>query len=80
MTIPELKPAAVDKVATIDEDRTEARVRQLPDTLATVQCNGVHLPDVMCRKLAVNVWVINSILGHVYRRFCLFFPVSIYYL
>jgi hypothetical protein len=47
---------------------------------ATMQCNGDHLPDVICRKLACNVWVINSILGHFYRRFRLFFPVSIYYL
>jgi hypothetical protein len=59
---------------------TEARVRQLPDTLATMQCNGGHLPYVICRKLAGTVWVINSILGHIYRRFRLFFPVSIYYL
>jgi hypothetical protein len=45
-----------------------------------MQCNGGHLPDVICRKLACNVWVVNSILGHIYRRFRLFFPVSIYYL
>jgi hypothetical protein len=59
---------------------TEARVRQLPDTLATMQCNGGHLPVVICRKLACNVWVIlaNSLLGHIYRRFRLFFLVSIY--
>jgi hypothetical protein len=59
---------------------TEARVLQLPDILATMQCNGCHMPDVICRKLACNVWVINSILGHIYRRFRLFFPSSIYYL
>jgi hypothetical protein len=63
MTVPELKPAIVDELA---------------DTLATMQCNGGHLPDVIYRKLACNVWVINSILGHIYRRFRLFFPVSIY--
>jgi hypothetical protein len=45
-----------------------------------MQCNGGHLPDVICRKLSCNVWVINSILGHINRRFRLFFPISIYYL
>jgi hypothetical protein len=45
-----------------------------------LQCNGGHLPDVICRKLACNVWVINSVFGHIYRRFPLFLPVSIYYL
>jgi hypothetical protein len=40
-----------------------------------LQCNGGHLPDVICRKLACNVWVINGILGHIYRRFRLFFSV-----
>jgi len=36
MTIQELQQAIVDKVATIDDGPTEVRVRQLPDTLATM--------------------------------------------
>jgi hypothetical protein len=62
MTIQELK---VDKVATIDEDLRRYRYGNFQTRLQ--QCTDVNrgrLPDVICRKLACNVWVINSILGH----------------
>jgi hypothetical protein len=78
MTIPELTPAIVDEVAAIDEDIRRRVYGNYQTRLQ--QCNGGHLPDVICGKLACNMWVINSILGHIYRRFRLIFPVSAYYL
>jgi len=81
MTIQELKQATVDKVAAIDEDlwrrvygNFQIRLQQRTDV------NGGHLPDVIFRKYACNLWGINSILGCIYRWFRLFFPASIYYL
>ena len=81
MTMQELKQAIVDKVAATDEDlrrhvygNFQTRLQQCIDV------NRGHLPDVIFRKLACNLWVINSILEPIYRRFRLFFPVSIYYL
>ena len=81
MTIQELKQAIVDEVAAIDEDlrrrvygNFQIRLQQCIDI------NRGYLPDVMLRKYACNLWVINSIFGGIYRRFRLFFPISIYYL
>ena len=80
MTIHELKQAIVDEVAAIDDVRRcvygnlQTRLQQCIDV------NGGHPPDVIFRKSAFNLWVINSILGRICRRFRKFFPVSIYYL
>jgi len=79
VTIQELKQAIVDEIAAIDEDLR----RRVYDNFQTrlqqcIDLNGGHLPDV--QKIASNLWVTNSILGLIYRRFRLFFPVSIYYL
>jgi hypothetical protein len=80
-TIPELKQAIVDEVAAIDEDLRRRVYGNFQTRLQKcIDVNGGHLPDVICRKLACNVWVINSILEHIYRLVRLFFPLSIYYL
>jgi len=81
MTIQELKQAIVDEVAAIDEDLRRCVYGNFQTRLQQcIDVNGGHLPDVIIRKQACNLWVINSILGRIYRRFRLFFPVYIYYL
>ena len=79
MTIQELKQATVDEVVAIDEDLRRRVYGNLQTRLQQcIDVNGGHLPDVL--KISCNLWVINSIFGRIYRRFRLFFSVSIYYL
>jgi len=79
MTIQELKQAIVDEVVAIDEDLWRRVYGNFQTHLQQcIDVNGGHLPDV--QKKACNFWLINSILGRIYRWFRLFFPVSIYYL
>ena len=81
MTFREPKKAIVDEVAAVDEDlqtrvygNFQTRLQQRIDV------NWGLLPDAIFSKWACNLWVINSILGRIYTRFRLFFPISIYYL
>ena len=81
VTIQELKQAIIDEVAAIDENLRRRMYGNFQTRLQQrIDVNGGHLPDVIFRIYACNLWVINSILGRIYRRFRKFFPVSIYYL
>ena len=80
VTIQELKKAIVDEVAAIDDLRRRVYGNFQTRSQQCIDVNGGHLPDVIFRKLTCNLWVINSILGRIYRRFRKFFPFSVYYL
>jgi hypothetical protein len=81
MTIQEPKQATVDKVVAIDEaPRRRVYGNYQTQLEQSIDVNGGHMPEVIFSKLACNLWVINSILGSIYRGFRLLFPVPMYYL
>ena len=81
MTIQEIKEAIFDEFTAIDGDLGRRVYGNFQTSLQQcIDITGGHLPDVIFRKKASNLWIINSILGRIYRRFRLFFPLSIYYL
>jgi hypothetical protein len=78
MTIQEIKQAIVDEVATIDDDLRRRVYGNFRKRLQEcIDLNGGHLSDVIFKKSACNLLVLNGIVQCIYRRFRFVFPVTI---